>query len=91
MITRYHILSLAILWLILKIIQKQLYVYRKSQCIITKIPRLVENMGIILTIMKNGEHWFHTEEQMQFLDAWIKRLEKLQSLKKAYLSEMFPQ
>jgi len=44
-----------------------------------------------LTIMKNGEHWFHTEEQMQFLDAWIKRLEKLQSLKKAYLSEMFPQ
>ncbi|MBR1858841.1 MAG: alpha/beta hydrolase [Selenomonadaceae bacterium] len=25
-----------------------------------------------LTIMKNGEHWFHTEEQMAFLDKWIK-------------------
>ncbi len=25
-----------------------------------------------LTIMKNGEHWFHTEEQMKFLDSWIK-------------------
>lgn len=24
-----------------------------------------------LTIMKNGEHWFHTEEQMKFLDNWI--------------------
>ena len=44
-------MSLAILWLILKIIQKQLYVYRKSQCIITKIPRLVENMGIINNCM----------------------------------------
>ena len=26
----------------------------------------------ILTIMKNGEHWFHTEDQMLFLDNWIK-------------------
>jgi len=26
-----------------------------------------------LTIMKNGEHWFHTEEQMKFLDNWIKQ------------------
>lgn len=24
-----------------------------------------------LTVMKNGEHWFHTEEQMKFLDGWI--------------------
>ena len=24
-----------------------------------------------LTVMENGEHWFHTEEQMQFLDDWI--------------------
>ena len=29
-----------------------------------------------LTVMKGGEHWFHTEEQMKFLDEWIKRLEK---------------
>ena len=26
-----------------------------------------------LTIMKNGEHYFHTEEQMNFLDTWFKR------------------
>ena len=25
-----------------------------------------------LTIMEQGEHWFHTEEQMTFLDNWIR-------------------
>ena len=25
-----------------------------------------------LTVMPGGEHWFHTEEQMQFLDHWIR-------------------
>lgn len=25
-----------------------------------------------LTVMPGGEHWFHTDEQMQFLDKWIK-------------------
>ena len=25
-----------------------------------------------LTVMEGGEHWFHTEEQMLFLDNWIK-------------------
>ena len=25
-----------------------------------------------LTVMEGGEHWFHTEEQMVFLDKWIK-------------------
>ena len=24
-----------------------------------------------LTVMEGGEHWFHTEEQMRFLDGWI--------------------
>ena len=24
-----------------------------------------------LTVMEKGEHWFHTEEQMKFLDNWI--------------------
>ena len=27
-----------------------------------------------LTIMKGGEHWFHTDEQMEFLDNWIKNI-----------------
>ena len=29
-----------------------------------------------LTVMEGGEHWFHTEEQMRFLDKWIRK-EKL--------------
>ena len=28
-----------------------------------------------LTVMGNGEHWFHTEEQMRFLDNWIRLCE----------------
>ena len=27
----------------------------------------------ILTVMENGEHWFHTDEQIQFLDDWIRK------------------
>ena len=27
-----------------------------------------------LTVMENGEHWFHTEEQIEFLDNWIKNI-----------------
>lgn len=27
-----------------------------------------------LTVMPGGEHWFHTPEQMQFLDDWMKNL-----------------
>ena len=32
--------------------------------------------GAVLTVMENGEHWFHTEEQMQFLDEWIRENEE---------------
>ena len=27
-----------------------------------------------LTTMKGGEHWFHTDEQMKFLDNWFKEI-----------------
>ncbi|MBR0161806.1 MAG: alpha/beta hydrolase [Oscillospiraceae bacterium] len=27
--------------------------------------------GAELSVMEDGEHWFHTDEQMQFLDNWI--------------------
>ncbi len=30
-----------------------------------------EKTGAELTVMPDGEHWFHTERQMQFLDQWI--------------------
>ncbi len=29
--------------------------------------------GAALTVLEGGEHWFHTPEQMAFLDAWIRR------------------
>ena len=29
-----------------------------------------------LTVMEGGEHWFHTEEQMRFLDEWIRQGEE---------------
>ena len=28
-----------------------------------------------LTVMEDGEHWFHTQAQMQFLDCWIRDCE----------------
>ena len=27
-----------------------------------------------LTVMENGEHWFHTDEQIAFLDKWMKKV-----------------
>ena len=30
-----------------------------------------------LTVMPRGEHWFHTPEQMAFLDRWIQKREEL--------------
>ena len=31
-----------------------------------------QKIGAPLTIMNGGEHWFHTAEQMAFLDKWIR-------------------
>ena len=35
------------------------------------IFEFVQRTNSTLSIMKNGEHWFHTDEQMNFLDEWI--------------------
>ena len=37
------------------------------------ISSFAKRTGAELTVMPGGEHWFHTEEQMKFLDAWIRR------------------
>lgn len=37
------------------------------------ITKFAEQIGATLTIMKNGEHWFHTDEQLKFLDTWVKK------------------
>lgn len=36
------------------------------------IQSFARGIGAPVTIMEGGEHWFHTKEQMEFLDQWIK-------------------
>lgn len=36
------------------------------------IAAFAEKTGAALTVMEDGEHWFHTEEQMRFLYHWLK-------------------
>ena len=31
-----------------------------------------KNINANVTVMTGGEHWFHTKEQKDFLDNWIK-------------------
>lgn len=40
------------------------------------IKAFADDIGAGLTIMEQGEHWFHTEEQLQFLQEWLIRCEK---------------
>ena len=40
------------------------------------IIAFTEKRHASLTVMENGEHWFHTKEQMQFLDNWIREKSK---------------
>lgn len=41
---------------------------------LTTISAFAAQTGATLTVMEQGEHWFHTEEQMQVLDDWIKAM-----------------
>ena len=40
---------------------------------IETVSEFAEQTGAILTVMNDGEHWFHTDEQMEFLDNWIRK------------------
>ena len=40
------------------------------------IKAFADDIGAGLNIMEQGEHWFHTEEQLQFLREWLIRCEK---------------
>lgn len=48
-----------------------LYGENDSLTSIGTISAFAEKTGAALTVMKGGEHWFHTEQQMEFLDRWI--------------------
>lgn len=32
-----------------------------------------QRFGCTVTVMENGEHWFHTEEQLAVLDTWLQK------------------
>ena len=53
-----------------------LYGSRDSLTSYDTIRSFAEKHHADLTVMENGEHWFHTEEQMKFLDSWIKGEQK---------------
>ena len=40
------------------------------------VHTFAERIGAELTVMDGGEHWFHTEEQMRFLDNWIQAAQR---------------
>lgn len=35
------------------------------------VSGFADQIGAKLTVMKDGDHWFHTKEQMKVLDQWI--------------------
>lgn len=35
------------------------------------VSEFAHRIGADLTVMEDGEHWFHTEEQMKVLDHWV--------------------
>ena len=37
----------------------------------TDIDAFAERFHCELTVMENGEHWFHTEEQLAFMNEWM--------------------
>ena len=49
-----------------------LYGSKDNLASLESMTTFVKTHQASLTIMEDGEHWFHTEEQMQFLDQWIR-------------------
>ena len=38
------------------------------------VMEFVNKHNARLTVLENGEHWFHTEEQLAFLDKWLRNV-----------------
>ena len=36
-----------------------------------QIEKFAQKYSATLTIMEDGEHWFHTPEQMAFMEQWM--------------------
>lgn len=50
-----------------------LYAEKDTMTSINTITNFSKKINAKITTMCGGEHWFHTKEQMDFLDNWIKR------------------
>lgn len=48
-----------------------LYGERDNLTSLDTVTSFANACGAVLTVMPNGEHWFHTPEQMAFLDRWF--------------------
>ena len=55
---------------------KILYGGRDNLTSIETVRSFAEKHNAGLTVMEQGEHWFHTDEQMRFLDDWIRNCEQ---------------
>ena len=49
-----------------------LYAEKDNMTSISTITDFSKKINANVTVMIGGEHWFHTKEQMDFLDNWIK-------------------
>lgn len=49
-----------------------LYGEKDSMTSLDTMTNFANTINAKLTVMADGEHWFHTQEQMDFLDKWIK-------------------
>ena len=54
------------------ILTEILYAEKDNMTSISTITDFSEKINANVTVMTGGEHWFHTKEQMDFLDNWIK-------------------
>ena len=52
-----------------------LYGSRDNLTSLETISDFAKKHNAALAVMEHAEHWFHTEEQMQFLDDWIRKCE----------------
>ena len=50
-----------------------LYGKKDDMTSLETITNFANTIHADLTVFDEGEHWFHTEEQMNFLDTWFKR------------------
>ena len=37
------------------------------------VDSFARRFGCTVTVMENGEHWFHTEQQPALLDTWLRK------------------